>query len=234
MTLSILDPTVKYATGKRPTGWRAMMTPHASSRGASATDMETKSVAIGSSPYTVPNTGMNAISRVATRARLILTGCSRSPNKLHMVAATITAIVPFGHAVTIQNAEATATTRAERIPVRAAATGSDQKPRPASSSAAVPWSKAAAAARRRTTASASGGSGEGGHVQGRAHRLRKRAVAGRGLGAFKIGGRARRLDRREVGEELPAFAGAVLPIDAPDGCGEAFGAAAQRLNQADE
>ena len=132
-----------------------MMTPHASSRGASATDMETKSVAIGSSPYTVPNTGMNAISRVATRARLILTGCSRSPNKLHMVAATITAIAPFGHAVTIQNAEATATTRAERIPVRAAATGSDQKPRPASSSAAVPWSKAAAAARRRTTASAS-------------------------------------------------------------------------------
>src|SRR6266567_7168150 len=102
-----------------------MMTPHASSRGASATDMETKSVAIGSSPNTVPNTGMNVMSRVATRARLTLAGCSMLPSKLHMLAAMVTAIAPLGHPVAIQNAEAIATARAERIPVRAAATGSD-------------------------------------------------------------------------------------------------------------
>ena len=49
-------------------------------------------------------------------------------SRLHTTAATTTAVGPFGQAVANQKAEVMPTASAERIPVRAAATGSDQSP----------------------------------------------------------------------------------------------------------
>ncbi len=76
--------------------------------------------------------------------------------------------------------------------------------------------------------------GDGANVQGRARQLAQRAVTDAGLGAFKINGRARCLDRSELGEELPALTGEILPIEARDGRGKAFGAETQRVSQGDE
>ena len=59
---------------------------------------------------------------------LTLSGCSREASRLHTTAATMTAAGPFGQAVANQNAEVIPTASAERIPVRTAATGSDQSP----------------------------------------------------------------------------------------------------------
>ena len=89
------------------------------------------------------------------RPKLTFTGCSIPPSKLHTIAAMMTAIGPLGHAVAIHKAEVIATASAERTPVRAASTGSDQRPRPAyRPSTGAPLSKAASALRSRTAASA--------------------------------------------------------------------------------
>src|SRR4029077_12967120 len=96
--------------------------------GASATAREGKSTASGMRENSVAKTGSAAMSTVAAAAMLILSGCSRAASRLHRTAATITATGPFGQAVANQNAEVIPTASAERTPVRAAATGSDQSP----------------------------------------------------------------------------------------------------------
>jgi len=68
------------------------------------------------------------MSTVAAAAMLILSGCSVEASRLHTTAATTTAAGPFGQAVANHKADVTPTASAERIPVRAAATGSDQSP----------------------------------------------------------------------------------------------------------
>ena len=68
------------------------------------------------------------MSTVAAAAMLILSGCSREASRLHTTAATTTAVGPVGQAVANQKTEVIPTASAERIPIRAADTGSDQSP----------------------------------------------------------------------------------------------------------
>src|ERR1700738_3304263 len=78
-----------------------------------------------------------AISRVIARAKVPSTGRSIEESKLHALAATMTAVAPDGHAVTIQNTDIIATASAERTPVSAATTGSDQSRRAAPGAASA-------------------------------------------------------------------------------------------------
>ena len=68
------------------------------------------------------------MSTVTAATMLILSGRSKDANRLDATAATTTAAGPFGQAVANHKADVMPTARAERIPVRAAATGSDQSP----------------------------------------------------------------------------------------------------------
>jgi hypothetical protein len=86
-------------------------------------------------------------------ARLIFTGPSIEAKRLQMTPATMTATVPLGQAVAIQNADVIAMASAERAAFRAAGTGSDQGLLAGLGHAIVdPPSSAARASRRRDNA----------------------------------------------------------------------------------
>src|SRR5271165_1447085 len=64
---------------------------------------------------------------VAAAAAVIFIGCGVVASSLQTTPATITAIGPDGQAVTNQKAAVIATANADRIPVRTAVRGSDQR-----------------------------------------------------------------------------------------------------------
>src|SRR5437868_3044738 len=87
---------------------------------------------------------------VAASAKVIFSGCSIEAIRVHTTAATMTAVGPLGQAVTNQKAVVIATASAERIPVRAAATGSGQsRPAGVAPTTLFPLFKAAPASRSR-------------------------------------------------------------------------------------
>src|SRR5882672_3190407 len=73
-----------------------------------------------------PICGCAVMSTVAAAAMLTFSGCSVAASRVHTTAATMTAAGPSGHAVANQKVEVIPTASAERIPIRAAGTGSDQ------------------------------------------------------------------------------------------------------------
>src|SRR3981081_4679547 len=129
MTLSMFDANAKYTADNRPSGPMrgcAMMKPQVSSSGGSATAIEGKSTASGIRENWGAKTGTAAMSTVAAAAMLTLSGCSVAASRLHTTAATMTAAGPFGQAVANQKVEVIPTASAERIPISAAGTGSNQ------------------------------------------------------------------------------------------------------------